>query len=99
MNIICSKGHQVTLGHSFCSHCGEAVSGINTPTAATGNRFQLPLAPQTKLRQFTIHRQIGQGGFGRTYLAVDTSRFNEQVVIKEFAPLVYGTKALKKVGF
>ena len=40
----------------------------------------------TLLRQrYLIKQVLGQGGFGRTYLAVDQERFNELCVIKEFA--------------
>jgi serine/threonine-protein kinase len=39
----------------------------------------------TLLRQrYLIQQVLGQGGFGRTYLAVDQERFNELCVIKEF---------------
>ncbi|MBW4444088.1 MAG: serine/threonine protein kinase [Plectolyngbya sp. WJT66-NPBG17] len=39
----------------------------------------------TLLRQRYLIKQIlGQGGFGRTYLAIDQERFNELCVIKEF---------------
>ncbi|HEY9657861.1 MAG TPA: serine/threonine protein kinase, partial [Allocoleopsis sp.] len=30
---------------------------------------------------------LGQGGFGRTYLAEDTARFNERCALKEFSPI------------
>ncbi|MBD2069915.1 serine/threonine protein kinase [Leptolyngbya sp. FACHB-671] len=39
---------------------------------------------------------IGQGGFGRTYLAVDEDRLNTRCVIKQFSPQVQGTKSLDK---
>lgn len=39
----------------------------------------------TLLRQrYLIQQVLGQGGFGRTYLAIDQERFNELCVIKEF---------------
>ena len=46
--------------------------------------------------RYRIVRQLGQGGFGRTYLAEDFHRFNELCVLKEFAPQVQGTYALQK---
>lgn len=39
---------------------------------------------------------IGQGGFGRTYLALDGDRLNTRCVIKQFSPQVQSTKSLEK---
>jgi WD40 repeat protein/tRNA A-37 threonylcarbamoyl transferase component Bud32 len=39
---------------------------------------------------------LGQGGFGRTYLALDADRLNSECVIKQFSPQVQGTKSLEK---
>jgi serine/threonine protein kinase len=36
--------------------------------------------------RYLINRLIGQGGFGRTYLAFDKHRFDETCVLKEFVP-------------
>jgi len=55
------------------------------------------LLPGTRLRdRYLIQQQLGQGGFGRTYLAEDTGRFHEKVAIKEFVPNIQGTQALQK---
>ncbi|WP_039896916.1 serine/threonine-protein kinase [Lyngbya sp. PCC 8106] len=45
---------------------------------------------------YHIMRQLGHGGFGRTYLAEDQHRFNELCVLKEFAPQVQGSYGLQK---
>lgn len=56
-----------------------------------------PLPAETRLRdRYVIKHQLGQGGFGRTYLAEDTGRFNSPIVLKELTPAVQGTYALKK---
>jgi serine/threonine protein kinase len=46
--------------------------------------------------RYVIIKQIGQGGFGRTYLAEDTHRYREKCVLKEFAPLVETEADLQK---
>ncbi|MBM0740560.1 serine/threonine protein kinase [Phormidium sp. CLA17] len=46
--------------------------------------------------RYQVLRELGQGGFGRTYLAQDSNRFNEPCVLKEFAPQVEGEAALQK---
>ena len=42
--------------------------------------------PNTMLlrQRYLIHRVLGQGGFARTYFALDQERFQESCVIKEF---------------
>ncbi|NEO89455.1 MAG: protein kinase [Moorea sp. SIO3G5] len=41
-------------------------------------------------------RPIGDGGFSKTYLAEDRDKLDEHCVIKQLAPQLEGTKALKK---
>lgn len=56
-----------------------------------------PIQPQEILSdRYQVIRELGQGGFGRTYLASDRNRFNERCVLKEFAPKIGGTYALQK---
>jgi len=46
--------------------------------------------------RYHITKVLGEGGFGRTYLAADKDRFGEQCVLKEYNPNVKGTYALNK---
>ncbi|WP_017718017.1 serine/threonine-protein kinase [Kamptonema formosum] len=46
--------------------------------------------------RYRIVRELGHGGFGRTYLAEDMNRFSESCVLKEFAPQVQGANELRK---
>ena len=50
--------------------------------------MQPPIPIGTVLQnRYCLGQELGQGGFGRTYLAEDLGRFNEKCVIKEFVPL------------
>jgi serine/threonine protein kinase len=52
------------------------------------------LTPGSTLeKRYRILRELGRGGFGRTYLAEDINRYNEQCVLKEFSPVVHSPKA------
>jgi len=85
----CSKGHENPSGSRFCLLCGEKL-------AEPVNPVQGIQSGQILGGRYRIVRQLGQGGFGRTYLAEDLNRFNEACVLKEFAPQVQGTYALQK---
>ncbi|MBE9192434.1 serine/threonine protein kinase [Gloeocapsopsis crepidinum LEGE 06123] len=81
----CSQGHENPDRSCYCLQCGEMLAGANNtqPGIILGDRYR-------------IIRKLGQGSFGRTYLAEDINRFNELCVLKEFAPQVQGTYALQK---
>jgi serine/threonine protein kinase len=46
--------------------------------------------------RYRTTQPLGQGGFGRTYLALDEDRLNSRCVIKQFSPQVQGEKSLEK---
>ncbi len=46
--------------------------------------------------RFCIIKLLGQGGFGRTYLAEDRDKLNEKCVVKQFVPMMQGTAGLQK---
>jgi len=47
----------------------------------------LPLPLGTVLQnRYRLTKTIGRGGFGRTYLAADSARFDEPCVLKEYCP-------------
>ncbi|MGF1535208.1 MAG: protein kinase [Elainellaceae cyanobacterium] len=83
----CSKGHPNPDHGQFCSVCG-----IPLPAAQ-----EVSPAPESLIgSRYRLQYQLGEGGFGRTYLAEDTHRFSELCVLKEFAPYVEGDEALQK---
>ncbi len=87
MNVFCSKGHQNPSGSRFCLYCGEKLDAAINQGIQPG---------QTLGDRYLIVRQLGQGGFGRTYLAEDINRFRELCVLKEFSPQVQTAYVLKK---
>ncbi len=59
--------------------------------------MQPPISLGTLLQQrYLVTKVLGQGGFGRTYLAQDTGCFDEMCVLKEFSPTDRGRDAMKK---
>ncbi|MBW4627157.1 MAG: substrate-binding domain-containing protein [Brasilonema octagenarum HA4186-MV1] len=100
MNIVCRNGHLVSAGSKFCNHCGDSVVIVQSQAVSATSPIENedePLQPGTFLRErYIIQQQLGQGGFGRTYLAEDTGRFREKCVIKEFMPVMKNTATLKK---
>jgi serine/threonine protein kinase, bacterial len=87
MLVFCPNGHENPDSNRFCQACGTQivipVHSQVTVGVTLGDRYR-------------ITKEIGQGGFGRTYLCEDVNRFNELCVLKEFAPQVQGTALLTK---
>jgi serine/threonine protein kinase len=86
--VYCTKGHENQGSNHFCQICGEK---LNPPVPQN-----TLVAGKVLEDRYRIVQQIGQGGFGRTYLCENLTRFNEPCVLKEFAPQVQGTYALEK---
>ncbi|ARV57360.1 serine/threonine protein kinase [Nostocales cyanobacterium HT-58-2] len=85
--VYCSKGHENPTGSYFCRYCGEKLD----------NQVSQGIQPGKTLGdRYLIVRQLGQGGFGRTYLAEDINRFRELCVLKEFSPQVQTPYVLQK---
>ncbi|MBD2122730.1 serine/threonine-protein kinase [Trichocoleus sp. FACHB-262] len=87
MPLYCSQRHENPDSSRFCHLCGEKLQAPVTVGVYAG----LLLGDR-----YRVVRELGHGGFGRTYLAEDQNRFNEPCVLKEFAPQVQGTYALQK---
>ncbi|BAY41057.1 serine/threonine kinase [Nostoc sp. NIES-2111] len=87
-NLYCSKGHENYPGTRFCLKCGEKL---------VDNFTTVGIQPGLTLSdRYLIVRQVGQGGFGRTYLAEDINRFRELCILKEFSPQVQTPYVLQK---
>ncbi|MGM3304403.1 protein kinase domain-containing protein [Anabaena sp. WFMT] len=81
MLVYCSKKHANNDSHSFCTNCGEALP--LTVGQVIDNRYE-------------IARILGQGGFGRSYLAIDRQKSRQTCVLKEFAPQIVKPQDLQK---
>jgi serine/threonine protein kinase, bacterial len=109
MTIFCPKGHENPDHNRFCQACGSQIMhstpSVETVVQQITNPLAEPLAssivnPMTASTmlgdRYRVKNEIGQGGFGRTFLCEDVNRFNELCVLKEFAPQVQGTAFLIK---
>ncbi|MBH8565372.1 serine/threonine protein kinase [Nostoc sp. CENA67] len=70
------------------------------PQNPDGNQYchscSTPLIPLLRGHYRVIKVLSDEGGFGRTYLSEDMDKLNEWCVVKQFAPKVRETSALKK---
>lgn len=76
--------------HSDASPLPSSGSSSNSQDGSGDFAFGAPaiLSGEWVGDRYRILRVLGQGGFGRTYLAKDTQRFDETCVLKEFAPQI-----------
>jgi serine/threonine protein kinase len=73
-------------------HCTKPLNPDNVTTCQSCGASLTPL-----LRgRYRPLEPLGQGGFGKTYLAADEDRLGARCVIKQFSPNIQGTKSLDK---
>lgn len=76
---LCPYCMQVSFG-DFCPRCKK-------PIAYQGKPMQLPVGTRLKgYHSYVVGAALGQGGFGVTYLALDTDA-GRRVALKEFFPV------------
>jgi serine/threonine protein kinase, bacterial len=81
---LCHQGHSNSLSSRYCQQCGASLTDAKEMIErVVGDRYR-------------ILRDIGHGGFGQTYLAEDSNRFNEPCVLKELAPSAENQDTLEK---
>ncbi|WP_193196502.1 serine/threonine-protein kinase [Nostoc sp. MG11] len=72
----------------------------SNPQNPDGNQYcqtcSTPLIPLLRGHYRVIKVLSDEGGFGKTYLSEDVDKLNEWCVVKQFAPKVQETSALKK---
>lgn len=68
---------------------------LNADAAEFCHNCGVKLTPVLRNR-YRVQQPLGQGGFGKTFLAVDQDRLNTRCVIKQFSPQIKGTKGLEK---
>ncbi|MBW4487818.1 MAG: serine/threonine protein kinase [Trichocoleus desertorum ATA4-8-CV12] len=67
----------------------------NPDSATVCQSCEAKLFPLLRDR-YRILQPIGQGGFGRTYLAIDEDRLKTRCVVKQFSPQVQSARSLDK---
>ncbi|MBD2356142.1 serine/threonine protein kinase [Tolypothrix sp. FACHB-123] len=74
----------------------DCLSPVNPDNKKVCQSCNTPLIELLRGRYRVIKVISDEGGFGRTYLAEDVDKLNEWCVVKQFAPKIQGTSALKK---
>jgi WD40 repeat protein len=81
---------------SYCLNpgCQKPLNPKGTTFCQSCGKEILPLLRY----RYQIVRQLGSGGFGRTFLAEDTDKLNEPCVVKQLVSQFPGTKAWQKAN-
>ncbi|NJM71302.1 MAG: protein kinase [Scytonema sp. RU_4_4] len=80
----------------LCCLNPDCPSPLNPDRITNCQSCGAPLIPLLRGHYRIIQVLSDEGGFGRTYLAEDVDKLNEPCVVKQLAPKVQGTWALKK---
>jgi serine/threonine protein kinase len=75
------------LKNSECPNCGFSINSPSTSTKASSQKLAGPLPVNTVIgprKRYTVLHEIGSGGMGRTYKAIDNAIHQKICVIKEF---------------
>ncbi|KAF3887991.1 MULTISPECIES: serine/threonine-protein kinase [Nostocales] len=80
----------------LCCLNPDCLSPLNPEDSTLCSSCDTPLVPLLRNRYRVIKVLSDEGGFGRTYLAEDIDKLKELCVVKQFAPKIQGTSALKK---
>jgi len=80
---------------SYCLNpsCSGPTGNSVSVKFCTGCGAKLLLA-----ERYRATKQIGQGGFGKTFLAIDEYKLNQRCVIKQFLPQAQGTNNIEKAS-
>jgi WD40 repeat protein len=82
----------VSMIYCLNPECKQPVNVTDAAHCATcGSRLDAMLRGR-----YRILKQLGRGGFGKTFLAVDEDRLQARCVIKQFSPQIKGTDAMEK---
>ncbi|KYC35883.1 serine/threonine protein kinase [Scytonema hofmannii PCC 7110] len=80
----------------LCCLNPDCLNPLNPDDSVLCKSCGTPLVSLLRNRYRVIKVLSDEGGFGKTYLAEDVDKLKELCVVKQFAPKIQGTSALKK---
>lgn len=84
----CPQCHKPVQGNE-CPRCGFSIAPSSAGGQSSGRKLAGPLPANIGIgpgKRYTLLSVIGEGGMGRTYLAVDHGLGEKKCVVKEFDP-------------